>query len=92
MGRITREILAIIGCMHTRSNIARLYYLPRKEGGRELISIEECVRKESKSQLHGHLRETAEWMLQAALKEKVLDEEENLQKYQKRRQEEIIRN
>ena len=31
-------------------------------------------------------------MLQAALKEKVLDEEENLQEYQKRRQEEKIRN
>ena len=40
----------------SRSNIGRLY-LPRKEGGRGLISIEECVRKESKS-LHGHLRET----------------------------------
>ena len=90
MDRITREILAMIGCMHTRSNIARLY-LPRKEGERELVSIEECVRKESKSQLHGPLRETAEWMLQAALKE-VLDEEKNLQKYQKRRQEEKIRN
>ena len=38
-----------------RCNIARLY-LPRKEGGRGLISIEECVRKESKS-LHGHLTE-----------------------------------
>ncbi|XP_037776983.1 uncharacterized protein LOC119573955 [Penaeus monodon] len=77
------------GCMHTRSNVARLY-LPRKEGGRGLISIEECVNKESKS-LHGYLRETTEWMLQAALKE-VLDEEENLQDYQKRRQEEKIRN
>ena len=88
--RRTRKILAMNGCMHTRSNIARLY-LPRKEGGRGLINIEECVRKESKS-LHGHLRETAEWMLQAALKEKVLDEEENLQEYQKRRQKEKIRN
>ena len=69
------------GCMHIRSNIARLY-LPRKEGGRGPISIEECVRKESKP-LHGHLRETTEGMLQAALKEK---------EYQKRRQEEKIRN
>ena len=90
MDRRTRKILAMNGCMHTRSNVARLY-LPRKEGGRGLISIEECVNKESKS-LHGYLRETTEWMLQAALKEKVLDEEENLQDYQKRRQEEKIRN
>ena len=49
----TRKILAMSGCMHTRSNVARLY-LPRKEGGRGLISIEECVVKESKS-LHGYL-------------------------------------
>ena len=62
----------------------------RKEGGRGLISIEGCVVKESKS-LHGYLGETTEWMLQAALNEKVLDEEENLQDYKKRRQEEKIR-
>ena len=86
----TRKILAMHRCMHTRSNVARLY-LPRKEGGRGLIGIEECVRKESKS-LHNYLKETAEWMLQAALKEKVIDEKENLQDYQKRRQEEKIRN
>ena len=62
MDRRIRKILAMNGCMHTRSNIARLYLL-RKEGGRGLVSIEECVRKESKY-LHGHLRETTEWMLQ----------------------------
>ena len=76
------------GCMYTRSNVARLY-LPRKKGGRGLISIEECVVKESKS-LHGYLGETTEWMLQAALNE-VLDEEENLQDYKKRKQEEKVR-
>ena len=90
MDRRTRKILAMNGCMHTRSNVARLY-LPRKEGGRGLISIEECVNKESKS-LHGYLRETTEWMLQAALKEKLLNEQENLQDYQNRRHEEKIRN
>ena len=35
----TRKILAMNGCLHTRSNVARLY-LPRKEGGRGLIGIE----------------------------------------------------
>ena len=58
MDRRTRNILAINGCMHTRSNIAR-QYLPRKEDGRGLISIDECVNKESKS-LHGYLRQTTE--------------------------------
>ena len=90
MDRRTRNILATHGCMRTRSNIARVY-LRSQEGGTRLISTEECVRKESKS-LHGHLRETTEWILQAALKEKVLVEENNLQEYQKRRQEEKIRN
>ena len=90
MDRRTRNILATYGCMRTRSNIARVY-LRSQEGGIGLIRTEECVRKESKS-LHGHLRETTEWILQAALKEKVLVEENNLQEYQKRRQEEKIRN
>ena len=70
MDRRTRQILAMICCLHTRSNVTRLY-LPRKEEGRGLISIEECLRRESKS-LHGCLRESTEWMLQAALKEKGL--------------------
>ena len=84
------KILAMNGCLHTRSNVARLY-LPRKEGGRGLIGIEECVRRESKS-LHGYLRESTEWMLRAALKEKVIVEEESLQDYEKRRKEEKVKN
>ena len=51
MDRRTRKILAMICCLHTRSNVTRLY-LPRKEEGRGLIGIEECLRRESKS-LHG---------------------------------------
>ena len=77
MDRRTRKILAMNGCLHTRSDVARLYLL-RKEGGRGLIGIEECARRESKS-LHGYLRESTEWMLQAALREKVIVEEESLQ-------------
>ena len=42
------------------------------------ISIEECVRKDSKPL-------TFTFTLQEALKEKVLNEEENLQDYQMRR-------
>ena len=34
MDRRTREILAMNGCMHTRSYVARLY-LPRKEEGKD---------------------------------------------------------
>ena len=90
MNRRTRKILAMNGCLHTRSNVARLY-LPRKEGGRGLIGIEECVSKESKS-LHGYLRESTEWMLQVALKEKVIIEEESLQDYERRRKAQKVKN
>ena len=41
--------------------------------------------------MHGYLGETTEWMLQAALNEKVSHEEENLQDYKKRRQDFLIR-
>ena len=63
MDRRTRKILAMNGCLHTWSNVARLH-LPRIEAGRGLIGIEECLRGESKS-LYGYIRESTEWMLQA---------------------------
>ena len=44
MDRRTRKILAMGGCLHTRSNVVRLY-LPRKEGGIGLIGIKEWVRR-----------------------------------------------
>ena len=90
MDRKTRKILAMNGCLHTRSNVARLY-LPRKEGGRGMIGIEECVKREGKS-LHGYLSESTEWMLQAALKEKIIVEEDSLQDYERRKKEEEVKN
>ena len=53
--------------------------------------MEECVRGESKS-LHGFLREITEWMLQAALKEKVIVKKESLQDYERRRKDEKVKN
>lgn len=47
MERRTRKILTMIGYLHTRSNIARIY-LPKKEGVIGLINTEKCV-KERKS-------------------------------------------
>ena len=41
----TRKILSMNGAFHTRSSVDRLY-IKRKEGGRGLISVEECVRAE----------------------------------------------
>ena len=63
-----------------------------RKGGGELIVIEECVKRESKS-LNGYSRDSTEWMLQIVLKEKVLfEEDQNLQDYQRRRKEEKVRN
>lgn len=66
----TWNIVSINGALHTRSNVARLY-LPRKEEGRRLTSVTECVETETRS-LHGYLVESQEWMLNAALEEKVI--------------------
>ena len=90
MDRKTRKILAVNGCLHTRRNVARLY-LPRKEGKRGLIGVEECVKEECKS-LHGYRRNSTEWMLRMVLKEKVLVGEENFQEYKRRRKEEKLSN
>ena len=38
----TRNLFTIYGELHPKSDVDRLY-MPRKEGGRGLISIEECV-------------------------------------------------
>ena len=48
LDRKTRKLLTIYKTLHPRSNIARIY-VPRKEGARGLISVEECVRTEEHS-------------------------------------------
>ena len=40
--RKTRELFTIYGALHPKSDVDRLY-IPKKEGGRSLISIEDCV-------------------------------------------------
>ena len=85
----TRKMLAMCGCLRTRSNVARLYLL-RKEGKSGLIGIEECVKREIKSKsFYGYLRDSTERMLQMVLREKVLVKE-NLQDYQRRKEEKVM--
>ena len=40
--RKTRKLFTIYGALHPKSDVDRLY-IPRKEGGRGLISIKDCV-------------------------------------------------
>ena len=42
MDRTTRKTMTMIGALHPRDSVCRLY-LPRKMGGRGLIGIEDCV-------------------------------------------------
>ena len=64
-----RKLMTMAGTFHQKGDVDRLY-LPRKEGGRGLISVEDCVRMEerslikyvcaSKERLFGVLREGVE--------------------------------
>ena len=40
--RKTRTLFTIYGAVHSKSDVDKLY-IPRKERGRSLISIEDCV-------------------------------------------------
>ena len=40
--RKTRKFFTMYGALHLKSDVGRLY-IPRKQGGRGLISIEDCV-------------------------------------------------
>ena len=57
----TRKILTMNGAFHMRSSVDRLY-LKRQVGGRGLISVEECVRKEELG-LRDYFKASGEWML-----------------------------
>ena len=41
--RKTRKLFTIYGALHPKSDVGRLY-IPKKEGGRGLIFIEDCVK------------------------------------------------
>ena len=57
----TRKILTMNGAFHKASSVDRLY-MKRKEGGRGLISVEECVRAEERG-LCEYVLASEEWML-----------------------------
>ena len=45
MDRKSRKTMAMYGVLHPKSDVDRLY-VKRKEGGRGLISVEQCIREE----------------------------------------------
>ena len=48
MDRKTRKLLTVYRCMHPQADVDRLYW-KRKEGGRGLINIEDCITVEENS-------------------------------------------
>ena len=60
--RKSRKIMTMNKELHPRSDVARIY-LPRKKGGRGLISCESCVRREENS-LSWYVRNSEEAVTQ----------------------------
>ena len=48
LNRKSKKTIAMCGGLHTKSDVDRLY-VGRKEGGRGLISVEQCIREEENS-------------------------------------------
>ena len=71
MDRKTRKLFSIYRALHPQADVDRLY-LKRSEGGRGLLSIEECVIIETNS-LVNYIKESNEKVLNAVLFEGILD-------------------
>ena len=77
----TRKLLSVNGVRHVRSSVDRLY-IKRKEGGRGLMSVEECVRREEAG-LEEYVFASDEWMLKVVA-ENWKKGEETQEEYKKR--------
>ena len=66
-----RKLFTIDGALHPKSDVGMLY-IPRKEGGRGLISIEDCVELAVKG-LEVHVHGSEERLIQAARRDKIDD-------------------
>ena len=71
MDRKTRKLFTIYGALHPRSDVDRLY-IRRKEGGRGLISIEDCVELAIRG-LEVYVHGSGEILIQAARGDKIDD-------------------
>ena len=66
----TRKVMTTHGAFHRKSNVGRLYQ-KRKDGGRGLISVEDCVRIEEENLLK-YVNGSDEWMLQMVAQEGII--------------------
>ena len=82
LDRKTRKLLTIHGALHPRSNVSRLY-LPRREGGRGLISVEDAINIEERN-INVYVCKSQERLLKAAWKRKNVNEIETPKEYKEK--------
>ena len=78
MDRKTRKLLTVYRCMHPQADVDRLYW-KRKEGGRGLISIEDCITIEENS-LGYYINTKQDQLLKEVCKENIIKERQALRK------------
>ena len=78
----TRKTLSMAGAFHTRGSSSRLY-IKRKEGGRGLISVEDCVKIE-KGNLKSYVSESEECLLKEVASMELVKSVESGAEYKKR--------
>lgn len=76
----TRKKLTVFGAFHKKGSVGRLY-MKRKDGGRGLISVMDCVREEELG-LCEYVKASDEWMMKVVGKE--LQVGETKKEYKKR--------
>ena len=69
--RKTRKLIALYGGLHPKSDVDR-FYVPRKDGGRGLIAIEDCVELAVRG-LELYIHGSEEKLIQAARGDRVDD-------------------
>ena len=76
MDRKTRKLMTMYKTLHQKSDVARLY-VPRRKGGRGLISCEGCIKGEENS-LGWYLKQSNEPMLKVASMKTTIKTEETV--------------
>ena len=82
MDRKTRKLSTIHGALHPRSNVSCLY-LPRREGGHGLISVEDAINIEERN-INVYVCQSQERLMIAAWKRKNVNEIETPKEYKEK--------
>ena len=88
MDRKTRKIITMYSGLHPRSNVQWLY-LPRSEGGRGLVSLDDCVNDERENLALYALRSNEKLTI-AATTELKLEKFINVQNSKERKKQRLI--